>query len=253
MNHWILPWKNTYFDLAKCLDEYKFIEWKQSKHFEVGDIAFIYCASPIRQIMFMFVVTKVNIPFKESINSHFLSHDYPYNKKPSDFYARLELVQVASEKNEQLSYNRLKDLGLKSTLQGPMRVTDGLLSHILDNFDVVYNSISKTYTEGLAHNVSVTSYERNPLARKECLDLFGYSCSICGMNFEKVYGEIGKNFIHVHHKTFISTKDGNSHQINPRTDLIPVCPNCHAMLHRKINGKYLMPNELKDLITTQKH
>lgn len=248
MSYWILPWNYNCFDLTKCLDEYKFIEWKQSRHFEVGDIAFIYCASPIRQIMFMFVVSKVNIPFKESINSHFLSQNYPYNKKPSDFYARLELIQVASEINEQLSYNRLKDFGLKSTLQGPIKATDDLLTHILNNFDVDYESESKTYVEGQGHNVSVTSYERNPLARKECLDHSGYSCSICGINFEKKYGEIGKNFIHVHHISFISSKNGNSHQINPITDLIPVCPNCHAMLHRKINGNYMTPNELKLLI-----
>ena len=39
---------------------------------------------------------------------------------------------------------------------------------------------------------------------------------------------------------------GQTHEINPETDLIPVCPNCHAMLHRKIDGIYLTPKQLKD-------
>lgn len=65
------------------------------------------------------------------------------------------------------------------------------------------------------------------------------------MNFEKVYGEIGKNFIHVHHIEFISSFEGKEHELNPIEGLIPVCPNCHAMLHRKLNGKYQSPLELK--------
>jgi 5-methylcytosine-specific restriction protein A len=53
---------------------------------------------------------------------------------------------------------------------------------------------------------------------------------VCGFDFEKSYGEIGKGFIHVHHKVDIATI-GKSYQVDPINDLIPVCPNCHAMLH----------------------
>ncbi len=61
-------------------------------------------------------------------------------------------------------------------------------------------------------------------------------------------GEVGRDFIHVHHISFISSMKGREHKVNPKTDLIPVCPNCHAILHRKINGKYLSPSELKNII-----
>ena len=56
-------------------------------------------------------------------------------------------------------------------------------------------------------------------------------CSICGFDFEKNYGELGKGFIHVHHIVPVS-KIGPNYIIDPVKDLIPVCPNCHAMLHR---------------------
>jgi 5-methylcytosine-specific restriction protein A len=67
------------------------------------------------------------------------------------------------------------------------------------------------------------------------------------MNFEEKYGEIGRNFIHVHHIVPISTI-GQEYQIDPEKDLVPVCPNCHAMLHKGQNGNVLTVQELKELI-----
>lgn len=52
------------------------------------------------------------------------------------------------------------------------------------------------------------------------------------MNFKDIYGEIGTDFIHIHH-------------------LIPVCPNCHSMLHKKINGKLPTVEELRKMINKQ--
>jgi 5-methylcytosine-specific restriction protein A len=88
------------------------------------------------------------------------------------------------------------------------------------------------YSEGLGAQVMITRYERNPYARKKCVEKFGYSCCVCNFNFEKVYGETGKNFIHVHHLEPISTK-GKSYNVNPESDLRPVCANCHAIIHRR--------------------
>jgi 5-methylcytosine-specific restriction protein A len=88
------------------------------------------------------------------------------------------------------------------------------------------------YSEGKTKKVLVNSYERNPIARKKCIEHFGLKCQICDFNFEEKYGELGKNFIHVHHKIDISTV-GKEYSVNPITDLITVCPNCHSMLHRR--------------------
>ena len=55
---------------------------------------------------------------------------------------------------------------------------------------------------------------------------------VCGRDFETTYGEIGKGFIHVHHLTPIASI-GKEYRLNVDTDLAPVCPNCHYMLHRK--------------------
>ena len=78
----------------------------------------------------------------------------------------------------------------------------------------------------------VTKYERNPYARKTCIDYYGLSCYVCQFNFENKYGELGKDFIHVHHLKQIS-EIGKQYIINPIDDLRPVCPNCHAMIHKR--------------------
>lgn len=94
------------------------------------------------------------------------------------------------------------------------------------------NEETKTYTEGTANQIIQTRYERNPYARVACINHYGYSCSVCEFDFEKRFGELGKNFIHVHHLTQVATV-GKTYQVDPIKDLRPVCPNCHAMLHRQ--------------------
>ncbi|HRQ22687.1 MAG TPA: HNH endonuclease [Anaerolineales bacterium] len=88
------------------------------------------------------------------------------------------------------------------------------------------------YFEGAVRRVSVNAYERNPEARRICIETLGVICSICGFDFEKSYGEIGKGFIHVHHIKQLSGI-GINYQVNPFNDLTPVCPNCHAIIHRR--------------------
>lgn len=88
------------------------------------------------------------------------------------------------------------------------------------------------YYEGAKQQVLVNKYERNPIARKMCIQKYGCICNICQFDFEKQYGELGKDFIHVHHITPISENKGKSYKVDYENDLIPVCPNCHAILHR---------------------
>ena len=87
------------------------------------------------------------------------------------------------------------------------------------------------YTEGERQRSLVNKYERDERNRKLCIEARGCRCAICGFDFEESYGELGKGFIHVHHIVPVS-KIGPNYIIDPVKDLIPVCPNCHAMLHR---------------------
>lgn len=99
--------------------------------------------------------------------------------------------------------------------------------------------------EGSKKIVSVATYNRNIQARRVCIANHGYTCCICGFNFAQVYGKIGEDFIHVHHLTMLS-EIGEEQKIDPVEDLRPVCPNCHAMLHRQVPP--LTIEELKEIV-----
>ena len=101
------------------------------------------------------------------------------------------------------------------------------------------------YAEGSVQRAEVNRYERNPLNLKLCLAAKVYDCAICGMNFEHIYGELGHHFIHVHHIVPVS-KIGTGYIIDPVKDLIPVCPNCHAMLHRE--SPPVLPEKLVEIL-----
>jgi 5-methylcytosine-specific restriction protein A len=87
------------------------------------------------------------------------------------------------------------------------------------------------FLEGAKTTVTINAYERNPKARAACIAHHGCRCAVCGFDFLTFYGPIGEGFIHVHHLVPVG-KIGAQYQIDPIADLMPVCPNCHAMLHR---------------------
>jgi len=105
--------------------------------------------------------------------------------------------------------------------------------------------VPSKFIEGASRLISVNIYERNPKARRACIVHYGYTCQICNFDFENIYGEIGREYIHVHHLLPLS-RINTTYEIDPITDLIPVCPNCHAMLHRF--STLTTPEELRNQI-----
>jgi 5-methylcytosine-specific restriction protein A len=86
--------------------------------------------------------------------------------------------------------------------------------------------------EGKQVKILVNKFERNREARSLYIQHYGVSCQVCDFDFEESFGEIGKDFIHVHHLFELSTI-AKEYEVDPISDLIPVCPNCHAMLHKR--------------------
>jgi hypothetical protein len=92
------------------------------------------------------------------------------------------------------------------------------------------NSAEK-YLEGATTQVMVNVYERNSGARRHCLAHYGAICQVCRLDFAERYGVLGQGFIHVHHLRQLA-KIGKEYEVDPIEDLLPICPNCHAMLHQ---------------------
>ena len=103
--------------------------------------------------------------------------------------------------------------------------------------------------EGKEQTYERTRYERNPQARQECIAHNGCSCRVCDMGFGEFYGDIGEGFIHVHHIIPISQQEGE-YEIDPINDLVPLCPNCHSMIHR--SNPPLSIEQLKEAINKKR-
>lgn len=130
-----------------------------------------------------------------------------------------------------------------------------ILNRFLDQYDIIIDEYfgeepeADSMYEGNLKKISVNKYERNPLARRACIDHFKAICMVCDFNFEEVYGDIGRDFIHVHHLKELSAIK-KEYKIDVINDLVPVCPNCHAMLHKR-KPAYTI-DELRSIIHSNK-
>ena len=90
--------------------------------------------------------------------------------------------------------------------------------------------------EGAERQVTRNIRERDPAARRAAEAHWrilrgGLICEGCGIDFGRVYGPRGAGFMHVHHLTPLAAADG-PRAVDGARDLVPLCPNCHAMVHR---------------------
>lgn len=104
------------------------------------------------------------------------------------------------------------------------------------------------YPEGGRKKITVNSYERNRGARDACIAHYGFRCAGCDLLFEEFYGELARGIIHVHHLTPVSELP-EGYEVDPIKDLIPVCPNCHAVIHA--TSVLISIDELRSLISGQ--
>ena len=253
MRYWIVPSNDSTFRIGDAIKAQNgMADWRTDK-FSVGDIVFIYKTNPEKRIHYKMEVVKVKMIFDEAFEQEpFWTDKDQYYVGITSFYARFKLLEEYTD--DILSLHHLHEHGYEGIPRSVRECKDeGLIDFLLhphqmvndDVYDVDYPEDDEKLYEGALVTVKANKYERNQKARRECVAKKGYQCSVCGRDFEATYGEIGKNFIHVHHLTPISTI-GKEYELNVDTDLVPVCPNCHYMLHRK-DPPYTI-EELKDIL-----
>ncbi|MEU5761348.1 HNH endonuclease [Nocardia sp. NPDC047648] len=94
-----------------------------------------------------------------------------------------------------------------------------------------------TYPEGATRTVQVNRYESSRAAREACIVHHGTVCMVCGFDYRQVYGSIGAGYIQAHHTVPISQM-GEDYEVDPITDLVPLCANCHVMAHQRQPDPY---------------
>lgn len=252
--NWLISANAKIYDHASSFAHHSSIDWRQGNpKFTVGDIVYIYCANPVQRIRYKCRITKLDMDFTQiRDDKEYWLDDSEYEKSLNGKFFNLQLVEEVD--SEKLTLQVLLKNGLNAAPQGPIKLKEELESYIStvfgtandEFFPEVLDSTIEIF-EGLKKQVSVNKYERSSIARAKCIEAHGCSCKICSFSFQQAYGDLGKDFIHVHHITPIHTI-GQSYKIDYANDLIPVCPNCHAMLHRKINGNYYSAPALTELL-----
>lgn len=235
---WIISANHNRYDYKSAFEKWKFIDWTQGNYeYQADDIVYIYATSPYKTIKYKTLVTEINKSLEEIVDdSMFWIDQEKYRSSLEGKYMRLKLLDTYDL--EDLNLEMLMKNGLNGAPRGPQRISKQLEEYIdsISNYDSLYPEIidgTKLY-EGAVKVIKVNSYERNTKAREQCIRYHGLDCKVCGINFNKEYGDIGAGFIHVHHIVPISQVN-EEYSINPEKDLIPVCPNCHAMIHRGLN------------------
>jgi predicted HNH restriction endonuclease len=100
----------------------------------------------------------------------------------------------------------------------------------------------RAYREGSRAMRVHIAIERSAGVRRAALAIHGPKCQVCGFSFSKTYGKIGAGFAEVHHlEPFKNVRSAKF--VNPATDVVVLCANCHRMVHRR--DPPLTPNELR--------
>lgn len=140
---------------------------------------------------------------------------------------------------------------------GARRATEEIFDRIVSQSGLVIISelnssadeadeLDSIFKEGKKVSVFTSRYERDPKVRAEAIKAHGTSCKACDVLLSSIYGELADGYIQIHHKRPLN-QIGSEVYIDPLNDCIPLCPNCHAMVHRR-KDKVVSINALRALL-----
>lgn len=173
----------------------------------------------------------------QNYNNYFVGEDLIWHPKGNQSPSARSFSKLISGKNIVHIFfrSKMRDRFTYFGASFPVKVTLRPQLEARWAFDADESSLESPETsivsEGKVTRISVARYERNRIARWRCIMRWGIKCAVCAFDFEETYGSVGEGFIHVHHLIPISAI-GEDYQLNPEEDLRPLCPNCHAMVHR---------------------
>ena len=145
-----------------------------------------------------------------------------------------------------------ESLGFNANEKGSFGVQRKFWDYFIDE-NLKHDINNREFMEGNLVERMHKQRERNPKVIGEAKELFinkygKVFCEVCGFDFEKEYGEIGKNFIEGHHT--IAVKDMKPNHKTVVEDIALLCSNCHSMIHSR--KEMLSILELKEILRKNK-
>jgi 5-methylcytosine-specific restriction protein A len=133
MTNWIFISNPNKFRMDDWLRVNQFIEFVQNNNVQVNDIVYLYTTAPVQRIEYKLIVDKINIPYEYGID------DYDYSLEPESrernkdkLLCRFRLIKKVEQPLLHLS--KLREKGLRSSMQSPFKVSGALLDHIENCF-----------------------------------------------------------------------------------------------------------------------
>ena len=131
MGNWIIPANSKRYDFFSAFNNNNFIDWTKKAKYEEGDIVYLYCTKPQQKIMYKTVIDKIFNSSNREVNDRkywINKNEFDESENEKKDFIRLKLLKYTD--NENLFLDNLKDNGLKTAPQGPLRVNEKLLSYI---------------------------------------------------------------------------------------------------------------------------
>lgn len=248
MTDWIVPANPFKYDARSAFANLQRLHWNlgRVRSIENGDHVFIYESKTTKKIILRAKVVNNYVTTNYIDDSAYILSDQKLSRLGPWMELEFEFEIFAD-----LSLSKLKSQGLKGSMQGMRRMPTQISSYINGILDSQSNesNLNTSFSDGKKIKIYTTKYERNLKNRAAAIKYHGLSCEVCGFNFSNVYGDLGEDFIEVHHLRPVSTLEVPKN-IDPVEDLAVLCSNCHRMIHRKISGRttILSIQELKDRI-----
>lgn len=129
---WLVPANPDIYDVEEAFNYYDTLDWRKSSNFENGDLLFIYESGSIQRVRFKAEVLDAFLDNDATYEDRFWKDQQEYEKSKNRGYVRLQLINKVD--TEKLSFTNLHENGLKSNIQGPMKLTGDLQNYIMSFF-----------------------------------------------------------------------------------------------------------------------
>ena len=246
MAEWIIPCNGKNYDVDSALRDLRIIEWHQSKaltNAQVGDTLYIYESTPVQSICW-----RCRITDSHRMVSRINDCRYYIPPVPDDTHFDGPFLEIKAEYEftvgDKLSYSNLKQNGMKSRIQGPLRL-NAEVSAYMHKIEKLQNSpdeqqkdaesLSESALERLTQRYSqqpvrMTKYQTIAYSRNPYISEYVKRCAkgICQLCNEPApfQDQKGQPYLETHHIVWLSR--GGEDSIN---NCVAHCPNCHRKMH----------------------
>lgn len=133
MESWIISANGRVYNHEMAFQKNGYIDWKQTRKYELGDIIYIYCTKPISAIQYKTVVTAVNQPLLCITDDSSFWVKGSGNYCEHDRFVRLTLTGYVV--SYELKFDNLRNHGLRYAPQSPTRVKKELYEYLEEQFN----------------------------------------------------------------------------------------------------------------------